>query len=104
MVETYEATIVCPHCGGEVLIERDLPKRRGMLAGKTLEEMTDEELKIEIRNAKSALYKAQQKNANEETILRNKVRVEAALAEREKREAAKKEAEVEEAEVEEAEM
>lgn len=39
---------------------------RGILAGKKLEDMTDDELKIEYRNASSVLYK-QQKAGNKDT-------------------------------------
>ena len=81
--------ITCPHCGGVITIERPAPQRRGVLAGIPLEEMTDEQLKIEIRNAKSVLYKAQKRNAPAETILNNQARVDAALAEKAKRDAAK---------------
>src|SRR5690606_10397965 len=81
--------ITCPHCGGTITIERPAPQRRGVLAGIALEDMTDEQLKIEIRNAKSVLYKAQKRNAPAETILNNQARLEAALAEKAKREAAK---------------
>ena len=81
--------ITCPHCEGTITIERPAPQRRGALAGIPLEEMTDEQLKIEIRNAKSVLYKAQKRNAPAETILNNQARVDAALAEKAKRDAAK---------------
>lgn len=81
--------ITCPHCGGIITIERPAPQRRGALAGVPLEEMTDEQLKIEIRNAKSVLYKAVKRNAPTETILNNQARLDAALAEKAKRDAAK---------------
>ena len=81
--------ITCPHCGGVITIERPAPQRRGVLAGIALEDMSDEQLKIEIRNAKSVLYKAQKRNAPAETILNNQARLEAALAEKERREKAK---------------
>ena len=81
--------ITCPHCGGVITIERPAPQRRGVLAGIALEDMTDEQLKIEIRNAKSVLYKAEKRNAPAETILNNQARVDAALAEKAKRDAAK---------------
>jgi len=51
--------------------------------------MTDEQLKIEIRNAKSVLYKAEKRKAPAETILNNQARLDAALAEKARREAAK---------------
>ena len=63
-------------------------QRRGQLAGLTLEEMTDEQLKREIINAKSVLYKAIQRGASQETIEKNQARVDAALAEKARREAA----------------
>ena len=85
--------ITCPHCGGIITIERPAPQRRGILAGIALEDMTDEQLKIEIRNAKSVLYKAEKRNAPAETILNNQARLDAALAEKAKREAAKAPAE-----------
>lgn len=81
--------ITCPHCEGVITIERPAPQRRGTLAGVALEEMTDEQLKIEIRNAKSVLYKAEKRNAPAETILNNQARVDAAMAEKAKRDAAK---------------
>lgn len=89
MSETITIDVTCPSCGEEVSIERPAPQRRGQLAGLSLEEMTDEQLKREITNAKSVLYKAQKREAGEETIAANQARVEAALAEKEKREGAK---------------
>lgn len=83
--------------GDKFQAEVELPtppmSRRGQLAGLSLEEMTDEQLKREIINAKSVLYKAMKRGASEETIARNEARVEAALAEKARREAAKKETE-----------
>lgn len=83
--------------GDKFQAEVELPtppmSRRGQLAGLSLEEMTDDQLKREIINAKSVLYKAKKRGANEETIAKNEARVEAALAEKARREAAKKEAE-----------
>lgn len=64
-------------------------KPRGQLAGLTLEEMTDEQLKREIINANSVLYKAKQRGAAEETIAVNQARVDAAQAEKAKRQGAK---------------
>ena len=58
---------------------------RGQLAGIALEDMTDEQLKREIINANSVLYKAEQRGAAQETINANKARVEAAKAEKAKR-------------------
>ena len=69
----------------EVEMPAKVRKPRGQLAGLTLEEMTDEQLKREIINAKSVLYKAKQRGASEETIAANQARVDAALAEKAKR-------------------
>lgn len=59
--------------------------RRGKLAGLTLEDMNDEQLKREITNAKSVLYKATQRGAALETLEINQARVDAAEAEKAKR-------------------
>lgn len=66
--------------------------RRGKLAGIALEDMSDEELKREIINAKSVLYKAQKREAAAATIEQNQARVDAAIAEKDKRTPAKEEA------------
>ena len=47
--------------------------------------MTDEQLKRELINANSVLYKAKQRGAAEETIAANQARVDAAKAEKAKR-------------------
>lgn len=60
-------------------------QRRGQLAGLNVEEMSDEQLKREIINANSVLYKAKQRGASEDTIAKNQARVDAALAEKAKR-------------------
>lgn len=60
-------------------------KQRGQLAGIAIEDMTDEQLKREIINANSVLYKAKQRGASEETIAANQARVDAAKAEQNKR-------------------
>lgn len=71
-------TITCANCGAEVELPKKEFKPRGTLAGKTLPEMTMEELKQERRNAKSVLYKATKAaTPNEERILANQIRVEA---------------------------
>lgn len=57
-------------------------QRRGQLAGLTLDQMSDEQLKREIVNANSVLYKATQRGAAEDTIARNQTRVDNALAEK----------------------
>ncbi|MNU34925.1 hypothetical protein D3C71_235130 [compost metagenome] len=63
--------------------------RRGQLSGLNLEEMTDEQLKRELINANSVLYKATQRKASADTIAKNQARVDAAKAEKERREPAK---------------
>jgi len=87
---TVELTVPEGLTAGDVFTaEIEMPakvrKPRGQLAGLTLEEMTDEQLKREIINAKSVLYKAKQRGASEETIAANQARVDAALAEKAKR-------------------
>lgn len=62
---------------------------RGQLAGIELADMTDEQLKREIINANSVLYKAKQREAAVETITANQTRVDAAIAEKTKRQGAK---------------
>jgi len=60
--------------------------RRGQLSGLELESMTDEQLKRELINANSVLYKATQRKASADTIAKNQARVDAAKAEKAKRE------------------
>lgn len=71
----------------EVEVETPTPEKkpRGQLAGIALEDMTDEQLKRELINANSVLYKAKQRGASEETINANQARVDAAKAEKAKR-------------------
>lgn len=57
-------------------------KPRGQLAGINLKDMTDEQLKRELINANSVLYKATQRGAAPETIAANQARVDAAKAEK----------------------
>lgn len=76
---------VCPHCNEEVEIVTPEVSRRGILNGVSLEDMTDDQLKREIINAKSVLYKSEKRGASIETIAKNKDRVEAALTEKAKR-------------------
>lgn len=84
MAKSFEIT--CPHCGQTYEVEVPAAeKRRGQLYGITLEDMTDEQLKREIINANSVLYKAKQRGAAEETIAANQARVDAAKAEKAKR-------------------
>lgn len=71
--------------GDTFVIEVEAPtkeKKRGQLAGLQLADMTDEQLKREIINASSVLYKAKQRGASEETLAANEARVEAAKAEK----------------------
>lgn len=84
-MKTFEVT--CPHCNGVFEVEAPTPvkKQRGQLAGIALEDMTDEQLKREIINANSVLYKAKQRGAAAEVIAKNEARVEAAKAEKAKR-------------------
>jgi hypothetical protein len=69
----------------ELTTRRTSGQRRGQLAGLTVDQMSDEQLKREIINANSVLYKAKQRNAAAETIEKNQARVDAALAEKAKR-------------------
>lgn len=85
MSEVLTSTILCPHCEKEITIERPAAQRRGQLAGVALDAMTDEQLKVEIINAKSVLYKAEKRGAAAETIAKNQARVDAAMAEKAKR-------------------
>ena len=81
--------ITCPHCG-EVF---ELPKSagtRGAVAGIPVEEMTEEQLKIEYRNASSVLYKTQKaakdgKQVREGGIEAAQARVDAVKAEMDKK-------------------
>lgn len=87
MAKSFEVT--CPHCNETYEVE--IPageKRRGQLYGIALEDMTDDQLKREIINANSVLYKAKQRGASEETIAANQARVDAAKAEKAKRQPA----------------
>lgn len=92
MAKKFEVEVTVPEglsAGDKFTIEVEAPvpekKPRGQLAGIALEDMTDEQLKREIINAKSVLYKAKQRGAAEETIAKNQARVDAALAEKAKR-------------------
>lgn len=74
--DTFEVEVEAP----------ELPRQaRGQLAGIALADMTDEQLKRELINSKSVLYKAEQRGADQATIDANKARVEAAKAEKAKR-------------------
>lgn len=81
-MNTFEVT--CPHCNGtfEVEMPEKVKKPRGQLAGIALADMTNEQLKREIINASSVLYKAKQRGASEEVINANQARLDAAKAEK----------------------
>ena len=83
-------SVTCPHCNGVFEVEAPAKERkpRGQLAGIALADMTDEQLKREIINANSVLYKAKQRGASEEVIAANQARVDAAKAERDSRQPA----------------
>jgi len=92
MSKTFTVELVVPEglkAGDTFTAEVEMPatvkKARGQLAGIALEDMTDEQLKRELINANSVLYKAQQRGASEETIAANQARVDAAKAEKAKR-------------------
>ena len=92
MAKKFEVEVTVPEgmsAGDKFTIEVEAPvpekKPRGQLAGIALEDMTDEQLKREIINANSVLYKAKQRGASEETIAANQARVDAAKAEKAKR-------------------
>lgn len=92
MAKTFTVELVVPEglqAGDTFLAEVEMPavekKQRGQLAGIELDEMTDEQLKRELINANSVLYKATQRGAAPETIAANQARVDAAKAEKAKR-------------------
>lgn len=96
MAKKFEVEVTVPEglvAGDVFVLEVEVPattrKPRGILAGLTVEEMTDDQLKREIINANSVLYKAKQRGANEEIIAANEARLAAAKAEKEKRTPAK---------------
>jgi len=67
--------------GDTFMIEVDIPKGQGRARNtKPIEEMTKEELKREITNANSVLYKATKRGADQEIIDRNQARLDAAKA------------------------
>lgn len=73
----------------KVLVEApEVPKQsRGKVSGIALEDMTDDELKVEATNAKSVLYKAKKREADADTIAKNEARVAAVEAEKARRKA-----------------
>ena len=85
----FEVTVTVPEglvAGDTFTIEVEAPAKvkgaRGKLAGIALQDMTDDQLKVELINSKSVLYKATQRKAAQETIDANQARVDAALAEK----------------------
>ena len=67
--------------GDQFMIEVDVPQGQGRVRNtKAIEEMTKEELKREIINANSVLYKAQKRGADQEIIDKNQQRLDAAKA------------------------
>lgn len=91
-MKKFEIEVTVPEgltAGDKFTVEVEIPavekKPRGQLAGIALEDMTDEQLKRELINANSVLYKAKQRGASEETIAANQARVDAAKAEKAKR-------------------
>lgn len=90
---TVTEEIAVLNVGDTFKVEVEMPavekKPRGQLAGIALADMSDEQLKRELINANSVLYKATQRGAVAETIAANQARVDAAKAEKEKREGAK---------------
>lgn len=67
--------------GDTFMIEVEVPAARGRKRNtKPIEEMSREELRREIINAGSVLYKATKRGADEEIIARNQARLDAAKA------------------------
>lgn len=92
MAKAFEVEVTVPEglsAGDTFTITVEAPKKvtapRGQLAGIALEDMTDEQLKREIINAGSVLYKATKRGADAETIAKNQARLDAAKAEKAKR-------------------
>ena len=92
MAKTITVEVEAPKnlkAGEKFSIEVELPtpekKQRGQLAGIALVDMSDEQLKRELINSNSVLYKAKQRGASEETIAANQARIDAANAEKAKR-------------------
>ena len=96
MAKTFEVEVTVPAGlkeGDTFTLQVEVPAKvkgaRGQLAGIALEDMTDDQLKREIINANSVLYKAKQRGASEDTIAANQARVDAAKAEQAKRQGTK---------------
>lgn len=89
MNKTFLVELIVPEglkAGDTFTAEVEIPiKKRGQLVGIALEDMTNEQLKRELINANSVLYKAKQRGASPETVAANEARVEAAKAEKAKR-------------------
>lgn len=88
----FEVEVEVPEgltAGDKFLLNVEVPaqerKPRGQLAGLAVEQMTDDQLKREIINAGSVLYKAKQRGANPEIIAANQTRLDAAKAEKDRR-------------------
>lgn len=101
MAKTFEVEVIVPEGlkeGDKFTVQVEVPavekKPRGQLAGLSLEEMNDDQLKREIINANSVLYKAKQRGAAQETIDANQARLDAAKAEQAKRQGTKVQATV----------
>lgn len=74
--------------GDVIEFDFEVPKSeggRGAVSGIPLAEMTDDQLKIEYRNANSVFYKTKKANKNPEGIAKSEARLEAVKAEMEKR-------------------
>ena len=97
MSKTFDVEVTIPElpegkkkweAGDTFTVTVEVPKadkKHGQLFGIALEDMTDEQLKRELINANSVLYKAKQRGAAAETIAANQARVDAAKAEKAKR-------------------
>ena len=81
--DTFEVEVETP------MVESPGRGRTGQLAGIKVEDMTDDELKREIINAGSVLFKAKKKTDDPTVIEPKQARLDAAKAERDKRNAAK---------------
>lgn len=87
---TFEVTVPEGLTAGDTFtVKVEQPEKvkrgRGILHGIAIEDMTDEQLKREIINANSVLYKAKLRGAKAEIIEANEARAAAAKAERDKR-------------------
>jgi len=72
--------VTCPNCGTAFELPKSLAAR-GVVSGIALEDMTDEQLKIEYRNANSVFYKTKKNPASKpESIERTTARLDAVKA------------------------